>query len=93
VELAGLPGWTVQPGVATLAPVEGGWLARIRQTIVPGRTYRVWPVSLVDPTGFARYTRTVNVLGEPAGTPKALSGRNSPSDVVARAGLEPALLA
>jgi hypothetical protein len=62
--LADAPSWTVTGPVATYRPVPDGWLARIRRTVVPGRAYEVWHVSLVDPRGIAQYTRTANLLGE-----------------------------
>lgn len=62
--LADRPGWTVDGKVATYAPVEGGWSARVTRVRVAGHTYERWHIAIRDRHGVARHVLHASMLGE-----------------------------
>jgi hypothetical protein len=61
--LAELPGWTVHGAVATYRLNDDSWVARVRRVTVFGKAHHASFVSIIDPTGTARYTVSARLLG------------------------------
>jgi hypothetical protein len=61
--LAELPGWTVTGPVAEYRISDVSWAARIRRVTVFGKAHHAWFVSVIDPTGVARYTVSAQLRG------------------------------
>jgi hypothetical protein len=62
--LAERAGWTVENGVATYAPTEGGWVPKVRAVKMAGHSYERLHVAIVDPHGKARFTNFASLIGE-----------------------------
>jgi hypothetical protein len=56
--------WTLHGSVARFAPPVGGWSARITPVRIAGRSLDRYHVSIIDPTGVARYTSMASTTGE-----------------------------
>ena len=56
------PGWTVAGEVATYQPNPGGWRARVQLVPVPGHRYSRWHIAVINPAGFAAFTKSATTL-------------------------------
>jgi hypothetical protein len=56
--------WTLDGSVARFTPAAGGWSARVTPVRIAGRSLDRYHISIIDPTGVARYTSIASTTGE-----------------------------
>ncbi len=61
--VAGRAAWTVDGAVATYAPTDGGWTARVRST-TQTRFYAHSHIAIIDPQRRARFVMHASSLAE-----------------------------
>ena len=62
--IRGRADWTLHGSVARFTPAVGGWSARVTPVRIAGRSLDRYHISIIDPTGVARYTSLASTTGE-----------------------------